>query len=172
GGAIHHDGDPGRTVALVARCLEMGTLHLARAALDRPVDVVLGHALRLGTIDGRPQTRVGGRVAAAGTGCRRDLAYQLGENLAALGVLSSLPEAYVGPLAVARHVTVLLLPTIERPWDRGRLAARDRPRARYTPTPALPRAAGLSYRHLQPLRDRAACPRYPRQCSMRATRGP
>jgi hypothetical protein len=51
------------------------------------LDHVLGHVHVQALVDRRAQPRVAGRVAAAGARRDRDLADDLGEDLAALGIL-------------------------------------------------------------------------------------
>src|SRR5690606_3764549 len=90
------------TDLLVARALE-----LAGAALDRALDVVLRHALRLRLLDRETQAGIRCRIAAAAAGPDRDLSSELRAALAALSVLRALPEPCVGPCAVPGHVTAL-----------------------------------------------------------------
>ena len=56
GHAIDHHSRPARSVALVTYLLVIGSIEISGTSLDRPVDIVLGHALRLGFIDGQPQS--------------------------------------------------------------------------------------------------------------------
>ena len=103
GEAVDHDGDATGAVALVARLLVILAIELARAALDRALDVVLGQALRPGLVDHEAQARIRIEVAAAHAGSDRDLTDELGEYLAPLGVLGALAELDVGPFTVASH---------------------------------------------------------------------
>ena len=79
-------GHAAGAVAFVGDLLEGAAFELAGAALDGPLDVVLGHADGLGVVDGvaEPQVRVG--VAAAVLGGDDDRLGQLAPQLAALGV--------------------------------------------------------------------------------------
>ena len=59
------DGHAAGTVALVSDLVEAAAFELAGAALDGPLDVLLGHADGLGVIDGVAEAEVGVGVAAA-----------------------------------------------------------------------------------------------------------
>src|SRR5690606_40322258 len=100
-------------VALVTHFLVARALELARAALDRALHVVLGHALRFRFLEREAQTRIRSGIAASGAGSDRDLADQFREDLAALGVLSAFSETDIGPLAVTGHVTA---PSVRLRW--------------------------------------------------------
>src|SRR5581483_2489216 len=103
GHAIDHHRHPAGAVALVAHLLELLAARLAGAAPDRALDGVLGHVGRQRRVDGGAQARIGGRVPAAGASGHGDLAYEFGEQPAALGVLRVLAVLDVGPFTVAGH---------------------------------------------------------------------
>ncbi len=104
GQAIDHHCGSTRAVSLVADLLVVGSIEVAGTALDCPIDIVLGHALRFGFIDGEPQPRIGGQVPAASTRGNCDFANQLGKELTALLVLSALAVLDVRPLTVSCHI--------------------------------------------------------------------
>src|SRR5262249_10997348 len=83
---VYQDGDAAGAVALVGDFLDDLAAQLAGAALDGPLDVVLGHADLPRLVDGVAQLQVHGRVAAAAPGCDDDRPAQLAPQLAALGV--------------------------------------------------------------------------------------
>src|SRR5690606_27306629 len=101
--AVDDHGRAARAVALVADFLVIRAVALTCTAPDGTVDVVLGHALRLGLLDGKAQPRVGADVAPAHARGHRDLADELGEQLAAFLVLGTLAVLDVCPLAVSGH---------------------------------------------------------------------
>jgi len=103
GEAVDHHRCAANAVALVAAFFIGHAFKLAGAALDRVLDVVLGHRLGLRLVDRQPQTRVGREVAAAHLGRDRDFLDQFGEHLAPLGVLTALAVLDVGPFRVTRH---------------------------------------------------------------------
>ena len=103
GQAVDHDGRAAGSVTFVAHLHVLDAVQFARAALDGTLDVVLGHALRLGLVDSQPQTRIRGQITAAGTRRDRDLLDQLREELAALLVLGALAMLDVRPFAVSCH---------------------------------------------------------------------
>src|SRR5262249_24568222 len=76
---------------------------LAGAFLDRPLEGVGRHVDTLGLLDRRLEPHVALGVAAADPRCRRDLADQLGEELAALLVVLGLLPLDLRPLRMPRH---------------------------------------------------------------------
>jgi hypothetical protein len=104
GEAVDHHRDAADAVALVAHFLVVHALELTGAALDRVLNVVLRHRLCLALVDRQPQPRVHRRVAAAHLGGHGDFLDQLGEDLAALGILATLAVLDVGPLRMSCHV--------------------------------------------------------------------
>src|SRR5262249_40926712 len=74
------------------------------AALDGPLDVVVGHRALLGLLDGVVQRRVAGRVTAAVAGGNLNVLDQLGEHLAAFGVQGGLLVLGRRPFTVAAHL--------------------------------------------------------------------
>src|SRR5919112_4748339 len=104
GQALDEDGDPAGRVALVGDGLVVHAAGLgARPALDRAVDVVVGHRRLLRLLDGVEQRRVAGGVTAARAGRDLDVLDELGEELAALGVDRGLLVLRRRPLGVAAH---------------------------------------------------------------------
>src|SRR3954452_5447795 len=104
GQALDHDRDAAGGVRLVGDLLvRRSVTQLAAAALDRPVDVVVGDRLPLGLGDGVRQRRVARGVAAAGPRGHLNRLGQLCEQLAALGVDDRLLVLRGRPLGVAAH---------------------------------------------------------------------
>ena len=97
----------GRTVGsipLVHEFLETRALTgTAGAADNSPLDVVLGHVGLLGLVQDDAQTKVGVRIGATLSGGEGDLVPELGEYLAALGVIGLFGAPDGGPFAVTRH---------------------------------------------------------------------
>src|SRR5690606_7608426 len=93
-----------QTCALPIYLLVIGTLELAAAALDRAVDVIFRHALRLRLVNRKPQAGIGCNVAAAHACGDGDFTDQAGEELAPLLVLCALPVLNVRPFAVSGHI--------------------------------------------------------------------
>src|SRR5262249_9177455 len=83
---VHHDGHAVRPVALVGDLLDDVAGQLARAALDRPLDVVLRHADRPRLVDRVAQLQVHFGIAAAVARGDDDRPAELAEQLAPLGV--------------------------------------------------------------------------------------
>ena len=104
GGHFHHDGDTGGAVTFVEAFGQVAARVLARALADGGFDLVLGQVHGLGSGNGRTQTRVARRIATV-LGSDDDFLGGLGENLAALGVLTALAVLDIGPFAVPRHKT-------------------------------------------------------------------
>ena len=104
---------PFEAVALVADLLVVHAVEAARAALDRALDVVLGHVVLVRLVDGEPQPRIHVRIAAAHARGDGDFLDEAGEDLAALGVLAALAVLDVRPLAVACHMGLVLLRRVE-----------------------------------------------------------
>ena len=90
-------------VALVHDLCVMDALELTCPLLDRPLDVVLGHRPGLGRIDRGSEPRIVVGVAAGQLRGHRDLAYELGELRASLGVGRSLVVLDLLPLGMAGH---------------------------------------------------------------------
>src|SRR5512143_3335397 len=89
--ALDHHGHAVRSKALIHHLLEgCRVLVLAGAAADGALDVVLGHVLRAGLVDGQTQAEVGIWVAAALSCSHDELTREPGENGAALRVRSTL----------------------------------------------------------------------------------
>src|SRR5690606_20033001 len=91
GERLDDDGDPARTIALVADLLEAFAAFAARAALDRALHGVLRHVGGPCRSDRRAKARVGGGVRKALPGRGLKLPDELREDLGALFVLRALP---------------------------------------------------------------------------------
>ena len=79
---FHNDGDPVRAIALIADFrIILGVA--PNRLLDRAVDHILGHGLRLGGLDRKAQARVLFRIGIAHFGRNRDLFGHFGEHLGA-----------------------------------------------------------------------------------------
>ena len=98
GDHLHEHTHSAGAVALEHHFIERFTLELPGAALDGAFDIVVGHVLALGREDGCAQARIGVRVGAADAGGNGQLANNLGENFAALGVSRGLLMLDCGPL--------------------------------------------------------------------------
>ena len=86
GGHVNQDGDAAGSVALEHHFLDLAALEFAGAALYGALDVVGGHAGRLGRQDGGAQPGIGVGIAAAAAGSDHDLLDNTGKRLAALSV--------------------------------------------------------------------------------------
>src|SRR5690606_8254176 len=86
GHAVDDDRRAARAVALVADFLVGGAVEIARAALDRALDAVLGHVGVGRLVHRQPQPGVGLGIGAAELGRDGDLLDDPREHLAALGV--------------------------------------------------------------------------------------
>src|SRR5512147_2410800 len=107
GRGLDEDRGTARPIALVGELLVDAAFELARALLDRPVDVVPRHVHRLGRVDGGAEARVAAGVAAARLGGDGDLADDLGPGRGAAGVGDGLLALDLLPLAVAGHGQLL-----------------------------------------------------------------
>src|SRR6185437_816141 len=87
GEALDQHGHAARRVTLEMEFLVGDAFKFAGRLLDRPLDVVLGHRRHDGLVHGRAQLRIAVDVAAAGARGDHDFTHQLGEHLAALGIL-------------------------------------------------------------------------------------
>ncbi len=103
GQALHHDGGAGRAVTFVDDGFELLAVTTAGPTGDGTVDGVTGHVAGQGRRHRRTQARVVGRVGITETRGGGDFADQLGEDLAALGVLRRLAVFDVGPFTVTCH---------------------------------------------------------------------
>jgi hypothetical protein len=81
----------------------LGLCSFTGASLDRPLDIVIGHALAPGRLDGAAQTRIPGRIAAPEFRRDTDLLGELAEDLPPLGVQSPFEALNFRPLAVPGH---------------------------------------------------------------------
>src|SRR5262249_29369232 len=98
-----HDGDAAGRVAVVGDLLVRLAGQLAGALLDGALDVVLRHVDFLGGLDRRLQPHVALRIAATIFRRDRDLAEDLGEELAALDVGLALLTLDLRPPRMACH---------------------------------------------------------------------
>ena len=101
--AVHHHRRPVDAVTLVAYFGILHALQFAAAALDRALDIVLGHVVGIGLVHRQAQARIARRIAPAHARGYRDLLDQSGEYLAALGILLALAVLDICPLAVSCH---------------------------------------------------------------------
>src|SRR3954451_7522773 len=121
GEALDQHRDTAGGIALVGDRLVVGAAGLqAGAALDRPVDVVVGHRGLLRLLDGVVERRVARRVTAAGARRDLDVLDQLGEELAALGVDARLLVLRRRPLGMAAHAVPLSSPPASAPAHSAR----------------------------------------------------
>ena len=102
GQRFHDDRHAAGAIALVAHFLVVLGIALG-GLVDRPLDVVLGHRLRLGGVDRGAQARVHVRVGHAHLGGHGDLAGELGELRRALLVLRALAMHDVLEFGMAGH---------------------------------------------------------------------
>src|SRR5690606_30804458 len=105
--------------------------------LDRALDGVLRHVLAERLVHRRAQARVVGGIAAAEPGGNGDLTDQLGEDLAALGVLAGFLVFDVGPFAVTGHMSSVVV--CVSPAGAAGCAARE---AGDRPPGSAPRSSG------------------------------
>src|SRR3546814_3255904 len=89
-------------IALVADLLVI-IAFAARRLVDRALDIVLGHRLRLGRVDRGAQARVGVGIGQAHLGRDGDFARKLGKEGAAFLVLRALAVHDVLEFAMAGH---------------------------------------------------------------------
>ena len=97
---LDEDRDAARAVALVDDLLELLGLAAAGRLVDRPLDVVGRHVDRARLLDGEPEPVVRVGVAAALARRDADLARDLREEGAALGVVDALLALDRGPLGM------------------------------------------------------------------------
>ena len=90
-------------VAFVANFFVVRAINLARAALDRPLDGVLGHVVIVGFIHRQTQARIAVDAAAAHLRGDRDFLDQACSNLAFFCILAALAMLDVCPLTVTGH---------------------------------------------------------------------
>src|SRR5579884_3340093 len=121
GQGLDDDRNAARPVALIPYLLISRLAVAAGAAMDRPLDRLLGHVGLAGGQHCGAQPRVRGRVGQTRTGGGRQLPDQLGEDLGALFVLRALPVHDVFELRMASHRSLgrLLLPSRASALRRG-----------------------------------------------------
>jgi hypothetical protein len=103
GHRLDHQGGAARAVPLVPDLVVVVGAALAGRLGDGPLDVLLRHARRARPVDRQPQPEVVLGVGQAGAGSDGDLARQLGEQLAALGVGRALLALDRRPFGVTGH---------------------------------------------------------------------
>jgi hypothetical protein len=81
----------------------MDALEITGSLFHGALDILLRHRTRFCRVDRRAQPRISGGVAAAQLRGHRDLANELGELRAALGVGGRLVMLDLFPLAVTGH---------------------------------------------------------------------
>ena len=86
----------------------------AGAAFDRPLDVVVRHALRAGHLDHASQPGIVRRIAAAYPRRDTDFLRELAENRAALDVERTFAAFDLRPFAMSRHGMGLVIKVIAR----------------------------------------------------------
>src|SRR5207302_10459863 len=141
--------DPAGGHALVEDLLVRRPFCPAGSPLDRPLDVVVGHAGFARPLDGRPLPHVAGRIPAAFLRGDDDLPRQLADQLAALLVDLGLLDLDVVPLGVSGHSLSLAsrLPPARPEHPPGRLERPGIPAPRpggslhYSPAPGRPSTA-------------------------------
>ena len=106
GHGLHQHSDPTRRVAFVGEFLHVVVLGVASTASDSAINRVAGHIGAERLIHRRTQTRVILDHAAALLGSDGQFTNELGEELAALGILSCLAVLNVGPFTVSCHGTL------------------------------------------------------------------
>jgi len=107
GHTVDHDRRSARTITLVTNFNEINAIRIATALLDGALDVVLGHALRLGSIHCKPQSRVGRDITAAQTRCHGNFPDEFGEKFATLFILGTFAMLDIGPFAMSCHLRVI-----------------------------------------------------------------
>ena len=150
GRGLHEDRHAAGPVALVDDLLVLDLVAAAGRLLDRALDVVGRHVDRARLVDGQPEPVVGVGVTTAGTCGDRDLARDLREHGAALGVVDALLALDRGPLGMSGH-----RPRVYRLSSSRRGSPSRRPRAT-VPSSRTPRVASL--RILRPPSRRGRAP--------------
>ena len=103
GHAIHQYGRARDTITFVAYFFIIHPFQIATAALDRALDIILGHVLLIGLIDRQAQPWITVDITTAEPRCNGNFLDEPGENLAALGVLRGFLVLDISPFAVTRH---------------------------------------------------------------------
>ena len=98
---VHEQRDAARTVALVPDLLVRDARLLARAAADSALDVLARHVVGLRLRDDRPEARVHIGITTAGACRDGQFLDEAREDLAALGVSSTLLVLDGVPLGMA-----------------------------------------------------------------------
>ena len=99
---VDNDGNAARAIAFVADFLVI-LAFAARCLVDRALDIVLRHRLRLGGIDRSAQAGVGVRIGQAHLGRHSDFAGELGEKGAALFILRAFTHHDILKLGMPGH---------------------------------------------------------------------
>src|SRR5262249_26042556 len=86
-----------------------GFIAFTGAAFDRPVDVIVGHALGPRGLDRTAKARIAVRISPAGFRRDGDFLRQFAEDLAAFGVNRAFETLDLRPFAMSRHELGILL---------------------------------------------------------------
>ena len=106
GQRLDDHGNAAGAIALIAHFFVI--LRIAAARLvDRALDIVLGHRLRLGRVDREAQAGVHVRIGHAHFRCDGDFAAELGKHRGALLILRALAVHDVLEFAMACHGSLL-----------------------------------------------------------------
>ena len=103
GGRLHEQRDTAGAVALVHDLLVLLGLVAAARLVDGALDDLRGHVGRARLVQRQPEAVVGVGVGSAGSHRDADLARDLGEDRAALGVVGALLALDLGPLGMSGH---------------------------------------------------------------------
>ena len=95
---LNQQAHAARAVTLKSHFIQGLAFQIAGAALNRALNIVVGHVFALGRQNSGAQARIGIRISSTGTRRDRQFANYLGENLATAGVRSSLLMFDCGPL--------------------------------------------------------------------------
>src|SRR5919201_2554315 len=123
---LDHDGDAVRAVSFEAKLLHLGAAEVARAALDRPLDVLLRHVDITGLLDRESQPVVTVWIPATFASRDRDLARHLGELLTFLRVGEGLLVLDRRPFRVSGHLLPVGSLAHLQPYD-AMIAATQQP---------------------------------------------
>ena len=96
GSHFHKDGDAAGSIAFVGDVLKDRPFDLAGSALNAALDVIGGHGVFARLLYRQAQAEVGIRGAAS-FGCHDDLFGELGEEVAAFGILCAFAQADIMP---------------------------------------------------------------------------
>src|SRR5262249_6381212 len=103
GGALDHDRHAARPVSFICELFDVVGAGAAGTFFNGALNIVVGHALRFGSVDRLAQAKVGVDVAASQLGRHDDLARHLGVDHALLGINHSLLPLDIGPFRMTGH---------------------------------------------------------------------